>query len=291
MQNRPINARLYARLHLDHTFPIDVGLSLVRDIVITRLHQHECFEIGFCHSGAGVFLVQDRVLPFRAGDVSVISEVDPHLGQSVAGTVSEWSFANLDPLGLVPAAVEERWLLRTECFTGPDFPNIFTAERHPQIVATVRAIVEEMSVQATGYRSAVRAQTWNLMVALHREFGGAETTHVPATASHFEPIAPALEAIARDYTRSIRVEELADCCLCSVTHFRRLFTRAMGQSPLEYLTRFRISMAMTLLAHTDQSVAEVAGAVGYSSLSSFNRHFLEATGISPRQWRRGVLSP
>jgi hypothetical protein len=81
------------------------------DAPITFMHRHNCLEIGYCHSGAGIFVVEDKTLPYRAGDVSIISEAEMHQAWSIAGMRSEWTFVEVDPLALVPAPTEERWLL------------------------------------------------------------------------------------------------------------------------------------------------------------------------------------
>ena len=272
-------------------FPVAGGPHALTDRPITMLHRHNGLEIGYCHHGAGIFVVEDKTLPFRTGDVSVISEAEMHLAQSAAGTVSQWTFISFDPARLVPAPPEERWLLRCEPFHGVKFRNILSPAAYPAITRAVYTIVSEMQAQEPGYQSAVRAQAWTLLLELHRLTGMAATRWTGAVAdSRIAPIAGALEVIATGYGYPLRVEELAAACHCSVTHFRRLFTAALGQSPQHYLTQFRLRMATTLLAHTDRSIAEIAGAVGYSTLSSFNRQFKMLLGTPPRAWRQGNVA-
>ena len=79
---------------------------------IEGLHQHDCLELGFCHEGAGVFIVENKVLPFGAGDVSVINDLEMHRARSAAEALSSWSFVLLDPARLLSATVDEREALR-----------------------------------------------------------------------------------------------------------------------------------------------------------------------------------
>ena len=60
----------------------------------------------------------------------------------------------------------------------------------------------------------------------------------------------------------------------------------IGTTPLDFLHQVRIAASCSLLLTSTAGVAEVAVAVGYSSLSCFNRHFLRFMGTSPSQWRR-----
>ena len=57
--------------------------------------------------------------------------------------------------------------------------------------------------------------------------------------------------------------------------------------PLEHIITLRIQMATTLLRETTLSILEVSQAVGYDSLSSFNRHFKQHLDLAPREWRMG----
>ncbi|MNY74794.1 transcriptional activator FtrA [compost metagenome] len=76
----------------------------------------------------------------------------------------------------------------------------------------------------------------------------------------------------------IHIEELAAICNLSITHFRRTFRACMGSAPLDYLIHMRMQMASALLCHTDSSILSISEKVGYSTLSSFNRHFQDMDG-------------
>ena len=73
------------------------------------------------------------------------------------------------------------------------------------------------------------------------------------------------------------MENLAPLCHMSPTHFRRTFHSIMGYGALTYLNRTRIARA-TVLLRTEE--------VGFHSVSSFNRHFLDIEGVTPLQYRK-----
>ena len=60
----------------------------------------------------------------------------------------------------------------------------------------------------------------------------------------------------------------------------------MGCSPLEYIHRLRINRACDLLLSTNDSILDISLAVGFDSVSSFNRQFIQATGLAPSKWRK-----
>jgi AraC-like DNA-binding protein len=63
------------------------------------------------------------------------------------------------------------------------------------------------------------------------------------------------------------------------------FRHYLSETPIGYLTRWRMHVAAQLLTSTSKSVAEVAGDVGYESEPSFNRAFKRAFGIPPARFR------
>jgi transcriptional regulator GlxA family with amidase domain len=81
---------------------------------------------------------------------------------------------------------------------------------------------------------------------------------------------------------------LAKAAGMSRAQFARRFTAAIGTSPREYLHEQRMTRARALLAVTDDSLADVAGAVGYASEFAFNRAFRRHFGVPPGAYRRLV---
>jgi AraC-like DNA-binding protein len=102
---------------------------------------------------------------------------------------------------------------------------------------------------------------------------------------------PALEAVHRRPHEPWTVGALAARAGVSRALFAKRFTEVVGQSPLGYLTEWRMYTAEELLADPDLSVAKVAGAVGYADPSSFSTAFKRLRGLSPREFRlRNLLS-
>ena len=68
-------------------------------------------------------------------------------------------------------------------------------------------------------------------------------------------------------------------------HRARTFRRAFGCSLGEYVRRFRIERARQALLATDQSLASIAVAAGFSDQAHFCRQFKAATGTTPGAYR------
>jgi len=82
------------------------------------------------------------------------------------------------------------------------------------------------------------------------------------------------------------VESLGDSVGLSRAAFARRFTGLVGEPPLAYLTRWRMTTAAGLLRHSDTPISVVGDQVGYSSESAFAKAFKRAYGLPPGQYRR-----
>jgi len=85
--------------------------------------------------------------------------------------------------------------------------------------------------------------------------------------------------------RPVTLEDLADCCGLSVSHFSRLFRISMRTSPHQYMLRLRVEHCKELLRDPNLSILEVALAAGFQSQQHFATVFRRLTGVSPSVYR------
>ena len=96
----------------------------------------------------------------------------------------------------------------------------------------------------------------------------------------------AIEYIERHLCEPIGVEQLAAAACMSRFHFARVFRRATGFSPMEYLRQRRIEQAQVLLLEGRYKVSEIASDLGFFDQSHFVRRFRRATGCTPARYAR-----
>jgi AraC-like DNA-binding protein len=90
------------------------------------------------------------------------------------------------------------------------------------------------------------------------------------------------DAPAQDWT----VESLARTAGMSRSGFAARFKAVVGQSPLDYLTQWRMYCASRLLLQGNIALSEVSRQVGYESEAAFNRVFRRETAMTPGAFRR-----
>ena len=80
------------------------------------------------------------------------------------------------------------------------------------------------------------------------------------------------------------VNGLAECAGMSRSIFAEKFKQSVGESPMEYLTRWRMLLATDRLTSSGDSIASIASSLGYDSESAFGKAFRRVMGCSPRRY-------
>ena len=116
-------------------------------------------------------------------------------------------------------------------------------------------------------------------------------THIttrPNSPGESEQLTRVLDLLHRRYVEALRVADLCAAGNLSPRSLHRLFVRHLGENPSDYLGRLRIGRAAMLLVETVWPISMIAAEAGFSNLSNFNRRFLDARGLTPKEFRRFV---
>ena len=263
----PIHAPYLERLHYSPPHPAEY------------LHYHHTWEIGICFQGSGIFYIDRAVYRYAAGDVIVVPPNVVHIAQSDAENISGWKFLDIDLTSMLSSLPAEFAEL-SDC----SFKGIVHSGDRSGVAPLVMLILDEMCRSRPHSRTLIRLKVAELALFLRRLSAGNMTASV--LPDSLNEISPAVLYIINHYQEPITLEQLSSMCYKSVSSFRRSFARAMNTSPFEYLYQVRIKTAVNLLQTTHLPVVDIASQVGYQSLSSFNRHFLRITGMTPLACRK-----
>lgn len=94
-----------------------------------------------------------------------------------------------------------------------------------------------------------------------------------------------VDLVRRRLDEPLSVAELAAAAGCSTGQLTRRLRRVFGLSPTQFLLRARVDRATSLLAGTDQPIAEIAATCGFYDQAAFTRQFARTTGATPAQYR------
>jgi len=161
------------------------------------------------------------------------------------------------------------------------------AERHLNLQLLLQLLRHEATAGGTGTELVLPRLVDSLLVFVVRAwlaeqpltaagwFGALKDAHVSKALSliHERPEAP------------WSLDELARCVGQSRATFARRFLDLVGETPVAYLTRWRLCLATKLLTDSPLSLDEISSRVGYQTAAAFSRAFRRTFGCAPGAFR------
>jgi transcriptional regulator GlxA family with amidase domain len=95
--------------------------------------------------------------------------------------------------------------------------------------------------------------------------------------------------LEENFSKVIKIDDVADYVRMSPRHFKRRFKHATGKAPIHYLQMVRIEAARKKLETTLETIEEITRYIGYEDSSTFRRLFKNHTKLSPREYRDKFL--
>ena len=154
---------------------------------------------------------------------------------------------------------------------------------------TLQLLASEMADQAPGSEVVANRLAEVLFIQTLRAHiaSGAETCKGSWLRAIFDPpIGAALRSIHENANRPWTLESLAAAAGMSRSAFAMRFKELLGQTPLEYVTEWRMQKAIQLLQKDNKKLVEIAQAVGYESDAAFSKAFKRVVGVAPREYRK-----
>jgi AraC-like DNA-binding protein len=107
----------------------------------------------------------------------------------------------------------------------------------------------------------------------------------PPTSREARRVVEAIRFVESDAVRPLQLQDLAAIAGMSKYHFLRVFRRLTGMTPHQYLISSRLRRAALALASSRRPVIAIALDSGFGDLSTFNKTFRAAFGLTPTQYR------
>lgn len=266
------------------------------------LHFHNLFEVGYCHYGHGILVLDEKKAVYETGALSAIPAHFPHT------TFSEkedyWEYLFIDPASLLLEMYPDnsaKQLAVLEALN--ESPSLSDVTQNQEISLTVKKILDEIRKGRDTHRETTRYLLKVFLLELLRLKEAEKEAAAKAVAEAAEKkktrrkrkevenvsiaqIRPALHFIDVNYASEIKAQDLAAQCSLSETHMRRLFVDYVNLPPMDYVNLVRIQKACELMRRTDYPMDQVASECGFSTTSTFNRNFRKYMNTSPYHWKR-----
>jgi len=254
-----------------------------------------------------------RAVPLEAGDIIIVPHGDAHLmgnGPPVTPTDSSEQLLRVLSQGLTLSRSggggELTKLICGYMTCEPHLSRLFLSGL-PSIVKvnirdqasgqwledTLRYSVDQAGASGPGCAAVIAKLSEALFVeTLRRYIATLPASQTGWLAGVRDPeIGKALALLHRQPASPWTIASLANEVGVSRSVLAERFKHYLSDTPIGYLTRWRLQLAAQLLTSTSKSIAEVAGDVGYESEPSFNRAFKREFGLPPARFRTQARSP
>ncbi|WP_350277713.1 AraC family transcriptional regulator [Kribbella sp. HUAS MG21] len=165
--------------------------------------------------------------------------------------------------------------------------------RHRSLHTAISILGEELDARPPGAAAVVPALVDALLVLILRawfEDNDCPTDRGWARALTDPTVVQALELIHERPGAAWTVADLAADVGLSRAAFARRFTDAVGEPPLTYLSRWRMTTAARLLRDHDRPLARIAKEIGYTSEFAFAKAFKRDFGVPPGTYRKQLVT-
>lgn len=237
---------------------------------------------------------------FHSGDITCIPKNIPHTTYSNKNDPSLWSYIFFNPNDMIKQVIQSPGHFMDSSFANSNYFFQVNKDENPYMHTLVLSIIREMTEQKSHYKDSTKGLLLAFSVeliryqeqaikdkAIHKD--SESPIREAANNANTNVLAPALDYIEQHYMQQFSIDDLAIMCHLSETHFRRLFSSCIGSSPIDFITYTRIMAACNLLRSTQDSILEISEAIGFRSVSSFNRSFQKIMNQTPREYRNEMI--
>lgn len=227
-------------------------------------HFHDSFEFLYCYEGKLRLSVDKNEFVLEAGDASLILPNQIHLYETEGHSKSYLVIFSTDYLeAFYPETIKE-------CAINP----IFSFSEYLHLLEEIQHSDDPYLIRSAFY---FIASIYGKLPKMARE--KKFTTLIGQVLSYVE----------ENFETNISLEDFSKKVGYDYHYLSNVVNDGLKENFRSYLNRFRVQKALELLKKDNVQIQEVAEAVGYDSLRTFNRNFLKIIGKTPRDYRQELL--
>ena len=229
------------------------------------------YLLHYISSGTGTYVCRGEEYTVKEGDMFLIAPAE--VVQYTAAADDPWEYYWVGFNG-----ADAHRMVTMAGFL-PEMPVLHTADAEATKSALMQIYQSRGNTPAADVEMAGYLQLFLALLIRQQD-------EIPAAAGNRTYLAQALRFIQHNYANAVGVSDIADFVGISRSQLYRAFQTEFGQSPHEYLQKYRITEACALLRRGELTVAEVAGSVGFNDPLYFSRVFKSIKGTTPSEYQK-----
>lgn len=255
-------------------------------------HWHDELEFLVVTKGQVEVHVDNRIYLAETGSIIYIPSNHLHSISGKAGCpgnffaiVFHQNFMN----SFLPDIIQLRYLDSVKCgqtvFAEYIYPIQEWERKLHSLLWDIRDIFEK---KETAYEMLIKAKLYEIWYLLYVNTGQKRISTPQHANCQITVTKSIIEYITENYDRHISLDELSKKFNISEGHLCRSFKLITQRSVIEYINYCRINRSIELLRETDRDVSEIAGMVGFNTISYFNKMFKKYMHMTPSEFRQAI---
>jgi AraC-like DNA-binding protein len=277
---------------------VDSGLNGIFDILIVNdkhfyplWHFHPQYEIMLIESSTGTRYVGDNISSFKKGEITILGPDIPHLFRNHP----EYYLKKSKLRSKATVVYFSKDFVENTIEKYPEFSNIRELLKKSQrgIILKGKSITQAARLLKDGARCHGLSQYLKLISLLN--FIANECEFTPLSSIGFSKtvniedvslINKVFDFTLNNFSRNIRLEEVASIVHMSPTTFCRFFKKRTNKTYISFLNELRVGFACKLLIESPHlNVSQVCFESGFNNLTNFNIQFKRLKKVSPLGFR------
>ncbi len=275
---------------------IDLSQAYMKYI---RWQWHTEFEVIIVNHGEADVLADEKMIHLTPGqglfiNQNVLHAIHPS-GESRNCTLYSLVFHPDFLFGYNNTILSTKYL--APVISSQELKTFLLDEHNPlqeKLLDCVNDVIATNAMKAYGYELTTKTrlfQFWGLLIEMIAPSDFEATASPPIPSLDEMRIKDAIRYVEQNYASPITLDILADSIHVSKSECCRCFKRILKLTPIEYVMRFRIFSAAKLLHSNDpatHSISDLAFAVGFNSVSYFNKVFKQYLHQTPTEYKKAI---
>ncbi len=253
---------------------------------------HEELEIKYIIKGSMHINFGTNVVRAEAGDIVVVNSCECHVNQVADGDDAVYHLLCVDLAEIFNGGILERCFLPYK--NGAlRFKNVI--RKDDALNNSLQQLFESLQNKDDLLLSLGRFVVFYSLLTNHIDHEKISKLSDKRSARQIEILNTAFSYIHSHYNEVIMIEDVANKCFMTKSHFCRIFKEITGETPIHYINKLKINRAITLLTGSNLSIKEIANSLGFDDTAYFCRCFKKYTGLSSssylKEHKKGKRKP
>jgi AraC-like DNA-binding protein len=253
---------------------------------MSSVHFHSSYEIYFLLEGERSYFIENRTYHIGKGSLVFISPNRIHKTSVVHSPLHERILVEIEPQ-LMHRVVNLFCDLRIESFfAGNSGVLDLTNEERAFAEGLFSRLAEEMRKKLPAFSEYAGLLLEELLIFIFRKADFAQAGYPAQDSAKHRKVYEIAGYISEKYAEISSVSQLGRQFFISKYYLCRIFKEVTGLTISEYINDSRVKAAQKLLTETPCNITQISSAVGYESVTYFDKVFRKRVGQSPLQYRK-----